>query len=90
MHIHVYMYIAVYTYISISAAREAATVPFQVQVDLGPLDVCVVVCVLQESMQTCSEHFGASDGSGFQFGSLGAVFCMFWSPEKHAKIIPKC
>ena len=41
-------------------------------------------------MQTCSEYFGASDGSGFQFGSLGAVFCMFWTPEKHAKIIPKC
>ena len=64
--------------------------PFQVQVDLGPLDVCVVVCVRQERMQTCSEHFGASDGSGFQFGSLGAVFCVFWNAEKHAKIILKC
>ena len=66
-------------HISIGAAREAATVPFQVQVDLGPLDICVVVCVLQERMQTCSGHFGASDGSELQFGSLGAVFCVFWN-----------
>ena len=76
--------------ISFSAAREAATVPFQVQVDLGPLDVCVVVCVfLRNACKHATTILEVPMVLELQFGSLGAVFLVFWSSRGNVKSMPK-
>ena len=61
-------------YLSISAAREAATVPFQVQVDLGTLflwhkniffgNIVLPPVMLTRFPELRIFHSGSSDGSG--------------------------